>query len=297
MKQLLGKLCLKPTRKENPPFPGEAPRSAAACRRICDSDGADLRRARGPGRQQAAALRRRLRRGEMELDSNAQGLTVLERLALIMILFLLSGATLLAQTVRETPLAEEALTRMLARYREIDTLSARFTHRFGHNLEQEEQGFLLLKKPAKMYWEYEIPRKKIFVADGRRAFFYVPDDRQVFESELQLDTAETPLLFLFGNEDVRHTYRAEYEMIEPSLQASNLLLRLTPRVPRGEFTHVLLEIDPDSYLIVRLVVVEPVGNENHYLLREIQENIKLPDRHFRFKVPAGVERIRQAPSP
>jgi len=233
----------------------------------------------------------------MKLDPNAQCLP-LARLPLIVILLLLLGApTLSAQKVQETPLAEDAITRMLARYREIDTLSAKFTHRLvGHNLEQEEQGFLLLKKPAKMYWEYEIPRKKIFVADGRRAFFYVPDDRQVFESELQLDTAETPLLFLFGNEDVRHAYRAEYEMSEPAWQASNLLLRLTPRVPKAEFTHVLLEIDPVSYLILRLVVVEPVGNENHYLLREIQENIKLPDRQFRFKVPAGVERIRPTPN-
>ena len=215
----------------------------------------------------------------------------------LIVSLLLSGGSLgWAQTVRETPLADDVITRLLKRYREIDTLSAQFTHRLvGHNLEEEEQGFLLLKKPAKMYWEYETPRKKIFVADGRRAFFYVPDDRQVFESELRLDTAETPLLFLFGKEEVRESYRAEYEMTEPALKEANLLIRLTPRIPRAEFIHVLLEIDPYSYLILRLVVVEPVGNENHYLLSEIQENVKIPERRFRFKVPAGVERIRQDP--
>jgi hypothetical protein len=36
-----------------------------------------------------------------------------------------------------------------------------------------------LKKPGKMRWEYRSPREKLFVSDGRDAWFYVPGDRQV----------------------------------------------------------------------------------------------------------------------
>ena len=56
--------------------PGEALRSAAACRRLSDSGCADLRR----GRRRAAAscsLRGRLRR-EMKIDSNAQEFTLVQ---------------------------------------------------------------------------------------------------------------------------------------------------------------------------------------------------------------------------
>jgi len=223
------------------------------------------------------------------------------RLFLGQIIFsVLLAATLVAPStaqVRETPLATDLLDRLLSRYRSIQTLSAEFTQRLiGHNLEQEESGILLLKQPNKMYWEYREPRQKIFVADGKWSYFFVPEDNQVFEAELRLDTAETPLLFLFGKDDIKARYRVEYEMEAAPDNPENLLIRLTPRVPQAEFRYVLLEIDPGTDLIHRLVVVEPIGNENHYILRNIEENIKIPDRRFRFKIPDGVERIRQDPS-
>ena len=67
-----------------------------------------------------------------------------------------------------------------ARYDQMHSLEARFTETYsGAGLTRTESGTLLLKKPGKMRWDYDQPRPKLFVTDGRTAWFYVLGERQV----------------------------------------------------------------------------------------------------------------------
>jgi len=192
------------------------------------------------------------------------------------------------------PSAEQVVTQLQSKYEQITSFSAHFTQIFrGHNLEQTESGILIMMKPGRMYWEYQEPKRKYFVSDGKKAYFYVPADRQVMESDLRLDAAETPLLFLLGKGHISRDFEVNFESEESPLKKENLLIRLTPRQPRGEFSRVLVEIDPSTYLIHRLSVIEPVGNRNDYIFTNIMQNIRVPSKKFKFKIPAGVEVIRQ----
>ncbi len=174
------------------------------------------------------------------------------------------------------------------------SFSADFLQIFqSHHERLEERGRLLMKKPGRMYWEYESPTKKLFVADGRKAYFYVPEERQVFVSDLNLSTAETPLLFLLGKGDVRADFEVSLETEEDSLQPDNVLLRLEPKRPTGQFSKVLVEVEPATSLIHRLSIVEPIGQRNDYILSNFSENVRVSDRRFRFKIPAGTEVIQQ----
>ena len=66
-----------------------------------------------------------------------------------------------------------------AHYNHLRSLQAEFTELYrGSGMERTETGTLWLKKPGKMRWEYRSPREKLFVSDGRDAWFYVPADRQ-----------------------------------------------------------------------------------------------------------------------
>ncbi len=215
--------------------------------------------------------------------------------------FLLSGVFLVASLSawspplsRQSPAVDEVLQHLQENYRLIRSFSADFVQVFrGHHFESRESGILIMKKPGRMYWEYQAPKQKFFVADGKRAYFYVPDDRQVIQSELRLDRARTPLLFLFGKGEIAEDFIVDYEQIEAALDSGNLLLKLVPREPQSEFSHVLLEVDPVQYLIRRLTVVELVGQRNDYVLSNFKANVQVPDRRFRFRVPKGVEVIRQ----
>ncbi len=190
--------------------------------------------------------------------------------------------------------AEEFLRRLQQRYETVDTFSAEFTQIFSsQGIEQRESGRLIMKKPGKMYWEYQQPARKVFVSDGAAAYFYVPAERQVMVTELSPEDTDTPLLFLFGKGDLSRDFEVSFEAEEESREVGYRLLRLEPRQPRGDFSRVLLEVDPSTLRISRLSVIEPIGSRNDYLLSGVEENIRVPDRTFRFKIPPGVEVIRQ----
>ena len=87
-----------------------------------------------------------------------------------------------------------------AHYNHLRTLQTEFTEVYrGSGMERTESGTLWLKKPGKMRWEYRSPREKLFVSDGKDAWFYVPEDRQARKTAAKkLDDIRSPLAFLLG---------------------------------------------------------------------------------------------------
>ena len=86
------------------------------------------------------------------------------------------------------------------RYNHLRTLQAEFVETYeGAGIERSESGSLWLKKPGKMRWEYRTPREKLFLSDGKDAWFYTPGDRQVRRTSVKkLDDLRSPLGFLLG---------------------------------------------------------------------------------------------------
>jgi outer membrane lipoprotein-sorting protein len=70
-----------------------------------------------------------------------------------------------------------------------------------------------------------------------------------------------------------------------------VLLRLTPREPHPDFSELLLYISPTTYLIQKLTVVEPIGQQNEYELTDFKVNEPVPDEQFELEVPSHVEVI------
>ena len=83
-------------------------------------------------------------------------------------------------------------------YNHLHSLQAQFTELYrGSGIERTEAGTLWLKKPGKMRWEYRSPREKLFVSDGKDAWFYVPADHQARKTAARkLDDIRSPLAFL-----------------------------------------------------------------------------------------------------
>src|SRR5258707_11282320 len=85
-------------------------------------------------------------------------------------------------------------------YNHLQTLQAEFTETYrGAGIERIESGSLWLKKPGKMCWEYRSPKEKLFLSDGKDAWFYLPGDHQVRPTSVKkLDDLRSPLGFLLG---------------------------------------------------------------------------------------------------
>src|SRR5579864_5754591 len=118
-----------------------------------------------------------------------------------------------------------------AHYNHLRSLEAEFPEVYrGSGMTRTESGTLWLKKPGKMRWEYRSPREKLFVSNGKDAWFYVPDDRQARKSPARkLEDARSPLAFLLGKTRLEKELRglSLASDIEP-LQSEDVMIRGVP---------------------------------------------------------------------
>ena len=178
------------------------------------------------------------------------------------------------------------------RYNRLRTLEAEFTETYrGGGMDRTESGVLWLKKPGKMRWEYRSPREKLFLSDGKTAWFYVPGDRQARRTPVKkLDDVRSPLAFLLGK-----------AKLEKELQGLSLAPDVTPMIAgdvvlRGvpsamaNLNQVLLEISPDDR-IVRIQLEQVDGSVTEFRFTEQRENTEIADQRFEFKPLPGTEVI------
>ena len=196
-----------------------------------------------------------------------------------------SALPLLGQDVHATA------DRVDQRYNHLQTLQAEFTETYsGAGMTRTESGTLLLKKPGRMRWDYDQPRPKLFVTDGKTAWFYVPGERQARRAPVkQLDDLRSPLRYLLGKT------RLEKELDGLSLAPDQkpatpgyVVLRGIPKGLRDRVSQTLLEIAPDGF-ITRIVVEELDGSVTEFRFHQQKENVQLSDEQFRFAPPPGVE--------
>jgi len=181
-------------------------------------------------------------------------------------------------------------------YNQLRTLQAEFTEVYrGSGMERTESGTVWLakggmKKPGKMRWEYRSHREKLFVSDGRDAWFYVPGDRQVRKTAARkLDDIRSPLAFLLGKSKLEKELQGLSLAPDVTpLAAGDVVLRGVPQAMADRVSEILLEITPD-HQIARIVIDEVDGSTTEYRLSDPKENVEIPAARFDFTPPAGTE--------
>jgi outer membrane lipoprotein carrier protein len=176
-------------------------------------------------------------------------------------------------------------------YNRLRSLQVDFTEVYrGAGMARTESGTLWLKKPGKMRWEYRSPREKLFISDGKDAWFYVPEDRQARRTPVkQLDDLRSPLAFLLGKTKLEK--ELEGLSLAPDMapaQAGNVVLRGVPKAMKDRVSQVVLEVT-DSGLLARILIEEAEGTTTEYRFLNARENAPAADQIFRFVPPAGVE--------
>ena len=210
---------------------------------------------------------------------------------LVPVLAICSGGLILAQT-SATDLHKLAET-IDNHYNRLQSLEAQFTETYrGNGMERSESGTLWLKKPRKMRWEYRSPREKLFLSDGKDAWFYVPGEQQVRREPFQkLDDLRSPLGFLLGKAKLEKelnglSFAPDVSPVNPG----DLVLRGVPKGLGERISQVQLEATSAGRIdLIR--IAEADGSVTEYRLSQQKENVKLGDDKFRFSPPPGVETI------
>jgi outer membrane lipoprotein carrier protein len=162
---------------------------------------------------------------------------------------------------------------------------------------KSSSGFIYIKKPGKMRWDYKQPRAKHFVADGQALYIYDPDLEQVMVdrkfSGSQLTTAVT---FLWGRGNLKDEFKVEFSKRTDLGGPEHYVLELLPK-KNARFKRLTFVVAKKNFQVVETLVVDPGDNINHIFFAKASINVGLKDQSFVFKIPAGVEVIEMPKKP
>lgn len=178
-------------------------------------------------------------------------------------------------------------------YNQLRSLRAGFSESYeGMGMRRTESGTLLLAKPGRMRWDYSQPAGKLFVLDGKYAWFYSKGDPQVQRVPAkQLDDLRSPLRFLLG-----HT-QLEKELNGLRIAPAPGGLFTLSGVPKGQERRVkrLQVTTTVTGTIVAMEIEETDGAITRFRFTGEQVNAPLSDSLFRFTPPAGVPVVDALP--
>ena len=176
-------------------------------------------------------------------------------------------------------------------YDATDTFQARFVQKSFLKIlgqSQKAEGFVSIKKPGKMKWDYKAPDRQILVSNDEGLWLYLPDEKQVTKMKVQsIYSSNTPALFLAGRGKLTESFTIGKVTEERGLY----VVEMIPRDKAQSLSKMVLLAGKKDYQIIGSRVYDNLGNKTEILFSDIQTNPNLEQRLFQFEVPKGVELI------
>jgi outer membrane lipoprotein carrier protein len=177
--------------------------------------------------------------------------------------------------------------------------------------EQRGNGEVFLKRPgsstAMFRFNYNKPKQQI-VSNGKQVWFYLQDNKQVIVSnvaDMFKGGNAIALTYLTGLGQVSRDFNISFAK-EQRDKAGNYQIVLTPKKPSAVLSKLQLTISSaavDSFLkdgtvkdifpIVSSIVFDSGSNETRIDYSRSKVNKGIDNSRFNFKVPSGVEVIKQ----
>ena len=172
----------------------------------------------------------------------------------------------------------------------ISGMEARFTQKFtpkGFKTAQVESGTVIFGQLPRMRWAYTKPETKLFVFDGARSWFYVPDDRQVTVADIDdRRRAELPFL-LIGDAAARQRNFT----VQQKNGRGSITTTLQPRNASAQIRKVTIVSDASSHRIQSIEYWDREGNHTMFTFSGYHPARVVADT-FKFDPPAGVQVLK-----
>lgn len=219
--------------------------------------------------------------------------------------FLRGGSILLAAALLSTgafaqqrsPSASDAAKDLAQKvnrhYNQLHSLKTGFTESYeGLGIRRTESGTLLLLKPGRMKWDYSSPAGKLFLLDGKYAWFYSKGDPQVQRIPAkQLDDLRSPLRFLLGHTELEKELTGL--TVHPAA-GGGFVLAGQPKGQEKRVHLLSLNVTADG-TITGIEIEETDGALTRFAFSGEQTNVSVPADTFRFTPPAGVPVVDALP--
>ena len=179
------------------------------------------------------------------------------------------------------------------------------------NREQKGSGEVLLKRPASatamFRFNYARPKQQI-ISNGKQVWFYTPENKQVMVNSVAAMFAggnSIALSYLTGLGHVSRDFDIAFAA-EPQDKNGNYQLELTPKKPSPVLARLQLTVSSGAvdqlqasgevkniFPVVSSIVHDAGGNRTRIDYSRARVNKGIADGKFNFKIPEGVEVIKQ----
>jgi outer membrane lipoprotein carrier protein len=173
------------------------------------------------------------------------------------------------------------------RYNRAQTVQVLFqqTYSMRGRAPKTETGELSLRKPGRMRWQYESPKGKLFVSDGKQVFLYTPAFNRVQSMKVrESEDLRTPLAFLLGKLD----FWRDFQRFVATPEGPDTRLKAQPKSDQAPYTEVEFVVTPAREIrYLRITGQDTSVMEFRFSGEKL--NPPLADSIFRFSPPPGVE--------
>jgi len=160
-----------------------------------------------------------------------------------------------------------------------------------HGPQKPRYGYMWVKKPGLMRWDYTSPRKKQLICDGQKIWIYDPGYKQVFWRNVKTSAIPTAVSFLWGTGKILNEFYVMIVRGSKYAKPGTKVLRLMPKIPNSNFKHVLFVVGKMG-VVAETIVYDHLRNKNHYYFMDPKRNTGVTKVRFSFKPPRGVRVIQ-----
>lgn len=185
----------------------------------------------------------------------------------------------------------EVLARLQATYDTTNDWKAAFKQTWenpAYGQTRVAYGYVYLRKPGRMRWNYVKPDKKSIVSDGRTLWVYEEEDAQIFRQDLKEAELPAAVAFLGGEKKLADDFDAVLDSASLLGGEGRMVVRLTPKIPTSQYKHLLFVVDDKEYLVHESVLVDHQGAQNQLTFTNIERNTRVSESKFRFTPPSGI---------
>ena len=171
---------------------------------------------------------------------------------------LLIGMVLLVATSSFAQSPEDQLVAALKNLNAISTHFDQtiFSSKFG---DEKANGEMVLQKPDKMYWSYEVPKGRLFLADGENFYRYDAQDGVEHKSaQKELMDQTNSFSFLLKHQDLQKHFTVASEKKDKG----RFEFTLVPKNEGADMQKIVLEASFSPFVIYQMETLDSIGQKN-----------------------------------
>ncbi len=154
---------------------------------------------------------------------------------------------------------------------------------------QKNNGKVYIHYPGRFRWESKQPTDQVLIVNGNQVWIYDKDLAQVTEQKLESHANSIAVLLTGSKKDINKNFTIK----KIKTIAKNMGFLLTPKTKSNYAQMTEARFYFSDKKLTSIQVKNSLGDTTKYYFSDIQLNKKLKPSLFNFKVPAGVDVLKQ----